>query len=682
MKILKIIALGLLCSVASAATFNQFQPATGVLIGSSATYVTTAGTSSNIIGLWTGSCSSATFLRGDGACAAAGGGSGTVTSVGLSSSGTLTITGSPITTSGTLTANIATGAVTDTLGSLSNKPSMGVVCDATCGNLTLSGVQTIDGQAGTANQTLVLATAQTTGSQNGPWLQQTGAWTRPTWWPSGGTTQAVQYSTFFIRLGTIYQGSTWRQSTAAPVTIDTTATTWTLTVKAVSPTTVSPSTGTGNIVFSTSPTLVTPALGTPSALVLTNATGLPLSTGVTGTLAAAQFPALTGVVTTTAGALATSFASATGSGAVVLATSPTLVTPALGTPSALVLTSATGLPLSTGVTGTLGVTNGGNGLATATLGDIRYGSGTNTLAALAGNTTTTNNFLTQVGTGSASAAPAWATIQSGDLTGALASPPAIGGTTANNGTFAVLIGTTSVSSQGNVQAAGASQILWNARGILSSPAVQQVQIGAANSGSPLAQTLSTSGGTGSNVAGANLTIQSGRGTGNSTGSLLNLQTPHATTSGSSNQTMTTQISMGDDTVSMPNLASSSAATTGTVCWTTGGNLTVDTTLACLSSTRKIKQDIRDIDIGLDTVLKLHPVAYHLKPAANPKHLGEQVGLIAEDVQAIDPRLVGLDSQGNVEGVRYMQLTAVLIKAIQDQQAQINALRGAIARQHH
>lgn len=91
-------------------------------------------------------------------------------------------------------------------------------------DLSLTGAATIDGSA-VATGELVLATAQTTASQNGPWTANTaGAWTRPNDYPGAGTVGPREIG---VTEGAVFANTRWQLSTAT-VTIDTTTTVWAL----------------------------------------------------------------------------------------------------------------------------------------------------------------------------------------------------------------------------------------------------------------------------------------------------------------------------------------------------------------------------------------------------------------------------------------------------------------------
>jgi len=123
-------------------------------------------------------------------------------------------------------------------------------------------------------------------------------------------------------------------------------------------------------------------------------------------------------------------------------------------------------------------------------------------------------------------------------------------------------------------------LTWTGLGntVLTSPAAATLQLGSYDSATPVAQTIrvqGSRGGTDTNISGANLTIQSGTGTGNSASSKLIFRTPTVGSTGNSAQTMATGLEIQNGAPRIPqstlaNLPSPSACGEGALYYTTNG----------------------------------------------------------------------------------------------------------------
>lgn len=447
--------------------------------------------------------------------------------------------------------------------------------------------------------------------------------------------------------------------------------------------------GLGSGIFTNTTTVQTVISGT--GVMTVNGAGVIIP----GTLSVTGHPTFEGVTST----------GATGSGNLVFSTSPTLVAPVLGTPASGVATNLTGTASGLSIGGNAATattaTNQSGGTVSATTGNfsstatatafIPSGSTvpTNGLYLPAANTlgwaTNTTNWMNLDATGGVliNTASRLAAYNGAAVTGA-AVQAAVASTTLRGPTNGLLSvtgdsgsGTIVSESMGSANNPGAFYG-YRSKGSAASPAVVVSGDNLAAFGAVGGTSTSSS----TPFASAAITavinmVATETYSGSAQGSRIDLYT---TPNGSNAAALTVRADQ-DGSVTMPRLGASSGATTGTLCWTTGtGLINVNTTLACLASSGRFKQNVHPLDMGLAQVMQLRPVAYSLKPEYDPTNLGEQIGLVAEDVAKVDQRLVGMETDGMTpQGVRYMQMAALLVKAIQEQQEQLDFLKREVVR---
>lgn len=133
------------------------------------------------------------------------------------------------------------------------------------------------------------------------------------------------------------------------------------------------------------------------------------------------------------------------------------------------------------------------------------------------------------------------------------------------------------------------------------------------------------------------------------------------------------------TVQLANLTTSTGAQSAAMCLNASNEVISDTFAGCVVSAKRFKKNIKSLDFALDTVMQLRPVSFKYKKTGNKEldKRGIHIGFIADEALRVEPRLVGLNSKSQPVSFDYQGYTAILTRAIQEQQAQIEILESRI-----
>jgi hypothetical protein len=102
-------------------------------------------------------------------------------------------------------------------------------------------------------------------------------------------------------------------------------------------------------------------------------------------------------------------------------------------------------------------------------------------------------------------------------------------------------------------------------------------------------------------------------------------------------------------------------------------------LGTVSSSERFKEAIEPMDKASEAILALKPVAFRYKHELDPEGI-PQFGLVAEQVEKVNPDLVARDADGKPYTVRYDAVNAMLLNEFLKEHHQVQDLRAIVAQQ--
>ena len=115
--------------------------------------------------------------------------------------------------------------------------------------------------------------------------------------------------------------------------------------------------------------------------------------------------------------------------------------------------------------------------------------------------------------------------------------------------------------------------------------------------------------------------------------------------------------------------------------TVGGGTTVVVNpagkLGVAPSSARFKQNIRAMDNASEAILALKPVTFHYKKELDPEGI-QQFGLVAEEVEKVNPHLVVRDQEGKPYTVRYEAVNAMLLNEFLKEHRTVEELKKQVA----